>query len=292
MSHIPVLLREILEAADASLLGEKKQFLDVTAGGGGHFCEILNRFPHSTGICWDQDPLAKERIFKKLNDENLSARGSFVQKNFFEAPPSEQNFDFILADLGVSSFQLDDNRRGMSLYAEVPPDFRMNPDSGLPLYDWIQEMNEEELANIFYEFGDEPRSRKLAKKMKAWDETFFKSSKYFGEQIANALAYGTRSRVHPATRIFQALRIAINEELTALESLMKWGPKHLKTGGRLAIISFHSGEDRIVKHGFRNLEKSGYSVVFKRPVIASEEEVRDNPRSRSAKLRVLERSST
>ncbi len=297
LAHIPIFLNEILEflPPQQSSLGGK--LLDVTAGGGGHFCAILEKCPLWSGVCWDRDVDAQQRVEALLQEKKLTMRAQFVHKKFSEPPADEsQKYDVILADLGVSSFQLDDPSRGMSLFSKQAPDFRMNLEQGLPLKEWIAQHSESELADIIYEYGEEPKSRRVARHMKEWGADAFESGEVFAKKIASSLGYTTRSRTHPATRVFQALRIAVNDELGELESLLKWAPNFLSPGGRLMVITFHSLEDRIVKHRFLELaprgryeEPSNFGILFKKPLVPTEQEQESNPRSRSAKLRILER---
>ncbi len=287
LSHEPVLLKEILESLPDSKNG---QFLDVTAGGGGHFFSIIENRKSWKGECWDRDPLAKLRIHERAEKLRIGDQVKFLEKNFSETPIEKNNYDFILADLGVSSFQLDDPKRGMSLFSEMPPDFRMNPSSGDDFKTWLKKKSTKEIEEILSDFGEEPRAKKLAAKIKSWGDEVFESAKILAQKIAEDLQYKSDSKIHPATRSFQAFRIAINDELSEIRSLLKWAPKALRPGGRLAIISFHSLEDRIVKNAFKNLaEGADFDILSKRPIVASDEELASNSRSRSAKLRVIER---
>lgn len=290
LSHVSVLINEILEHLPSD---SHAKILDVTAGGGGHFFALLGRAgAQSEGWCWDQDPAAEMRIQSRARDENCVARFHFEKKNFREAPASDQNFDFILADLGISSFQLDDPERGMSLHSQRPVDFRMDPLSGEDFTTWFRQRTLEELSEILANYGEEPRAAKLAKIMKSWGPSSWATGEKFADEIARVLAYKSPSRIHPATRVFQAFRIAINDELGALNSLLGWAPARLAAGGRLAIISFHSLEDRFVKKAFSRLEATGnYELLTKKPILPSDAEEAANPRARSAKLRVLKRKS-
>lgn len=295
MKHVSVLLDEII-----SFMPEKNDgFLwDVTAGAGGHFFEMAKKRPSWSGECWDRDPEAYARVNATAHSNGMSERWgktlTFARKCFGDAPASDEaSADFILADIGVSSFQLDDPKRGMSFRSQVAPDFRMDPESGVPFRDWLQSIPEFELARIFTVYGEEPRARRMALEMKSWKDDAFRSSEVLAERVKSALGYKGPSRVHPATRVFQALRIAINDELGELERFLNWAPGRLRPGGRLAVISFHSLEDRIVKNRFRDLAAEGdFVILTKKPLIAGEAELASNPRSRSAKLRVLERGNT
>jgi 16S rRNA (cytosine1402-N4)-methyltransferase len=287
--HVPVLLNEILSFVPETRSGK---LLDVTAGGGGHFFAILEARPSWSGVCWDRDPAARERILVRANELGLNERVAFEKKTFALPPHQEDRFEMILADIGVSSFQLDDPQRGMSLFSEQAPDFRMDPQSGATFSSWLKHTSEYELVKIFEEYGEEPRAKKLARAMKSWKPESYSTARQLADGIAIELGYKSHSRVHPATRAFQAMRIAINDELGELRSLMSWGPEHLNAGGRMAVISFHSLEDRVVKNEFRAraAHEGTFCVLTKKPLEASEAERRENPRARSAKLRVLERS--
>jgi 16S rRNA (cytosine1402-N4)-methyltransferase len=288
LSHVPVLLQQVLSFVPENAEG---RFLDVTAGGGGHFFAVFGIRPSWNGECWDRDPRAEARLRQALDGHVVEKRAQFTRKTFSDAPDDKNSrFDFILADIGVSSFQLDDPTSGMSLHAESPPDFRMDTENGLSFWDWLEKTKEEELADVLFHYGEEPRARKLAKAMKQWGPNEAPSAKALADKIAATLAYGTHSRRHPATRAFQALRIAINDELGELRSFLEWAPEYLKPGGRLAVISFHSLEDRIVKRTFRSLaDERDFGILTKRPLEASDEESSANPRARSAKLRVIEK---
>lgn len=288
LKHLSVLLNEVLEALPLKSSGK---ILDVTAGGGGHLGEILRQRADWRGQAWDQDPLAEARLREKFGEElKPGGRVEFRQKNFAVPPDSSERFDFILADLGISSFQVDDPERGLSLFSDQRPDFRMNPDSGPSFSEWLTAQSENDLAEVLENFGEEPRAKKLAKALKTWGPDKFVSSKILAENIERCLAYPSPSRTHPATRSFQAFRMAINDELRVLKSLLEWAPAHLHSGGRFAVISFHSLEDRFVKNTFRRLAlEPSFVILTKKPLIPGERELQENPRSRSAKLRVLEK---
>lgn len=290
LKHVPVLLEEIISTLPTI---KDAFFWDVTAGGAGHFLAIAQARPAWRGECWDRDPDAAVRVEQRLSEfrqENPSQQLNFQRRCFGDAPENGKLAHFILADIGVSSFQLDDPQRGMSLKSPLAPDFRMDPESGLPFRSWLKQTSEIELARIFSIYGEEPKARRVAHEMKSWRDDAFSSAAEFAERIKRTLGYKSPSRIHPATRVFQALRIAINDELGELERFLTWAPGHLAPGGRLAVISFHSLEDRIVKNRFRDLAATGdFVILTKKPQTAGEEEVISNPRARSAKLRVLER---
>lgn len=289
LKHIPVLLREI---KDALPQGEKLHFLDVTAGGGGHFSQILAEKKQWMGEAWDRDPDARVRVEQKMQEAGInSERWSFQSKEFGDEPEnSDVSFDFILADLGVSSFQLDDMSRGMSLKSEEALDFRMDPSKGEPFTDWLKHLPERELESLLYRYAEEGRAKALARQLKSWGPESYINAKTLADAIARFYNYRGESRKHPATRVFQALRIAINDELGQIESFLAWAPRRLRAGGALAVISFHSLEDRLVKNAFRDIAKmEDYYLPFRKPIIPSEAESQENPRSRSSKLRILRR---
>jgi len=203
-----------------------------------------------------------------------------------------EKVDGILLDLGVSSYQLDNSERGFSFQNNAPLDMRMNQENEKTAGDIINFYDEKKLAEIFYKFGEERYSRQIARKIA--EKRPVKSTSELVEIIKSATPpkYRFGSRIHFSTRVFQALRIETNDELKVLEEFIPAAAELLNSGGRLMIISFHSLEDRIVKHTFRNLENNfteKFKVLTKKPIIASEDEIRENPRSRSAKMRVLEK---
>ena len=289
VGHVPVLLKE---AIDFLAVRRGGTYLDATVGLGGHSFEIAKRLGapgHLIGF--DKDPAALEIAAKRLAvGSSLSAiRDSNSEQRIAN---SEQRilYDGILADLGVSSLQLDDPARGFSFQADAPLDMRMNPMSGQTAEQVVNHLDERELADVIYEFGEERRSRRIARAIVR--SRPISTTKQLVEVISAAARPMNKAerRIHPATRTFQALRIFVNRELDDLKALLEAAPRVLRPGGRLVVISFHSLEDRIVKDAMRDGAKQGmYRLLTKKPVIASEEEVRSNPRSRSAKLRAAER---
>lgn len=289
LNHVPVLVKEFIEFAPK--LPNGGRYLDVTAGGGGHLSYFLTANGNWQAEAWDRDPEAQKRVIEKLTKNSVVERCQFYERDFGQGPRSNEKFyDYILADLGVSSFQLDDMSRGMSLHSEESLDFRMDPNSGFRFVDWLEQQEERKLTEILYRYGEEPRAQFLAKQIKQWGQEIFQNAKTFSDQIARTLNYKEASRKHPATRIFQALRIAINDEMGQLDSLLEWAPRQLTEGGRLAIMTFHSLEDRRVKHAYKELVESGkFQLLTKKPIVPSFEEETINPRSRSVKMRILEK---
>lgn len=305
LSHYSVMLKECLEALE---LGSKASgslnFADLTFGAGGHTFAISDRIPGSTVYSTDQDPDAL-----KNGRENIERRGKagsihLLAMNFQEFPDwCEKNnmhgkLGGILMDLGVSSHQFDKMERGFSFRADAPLDMRMNyGDNDIPTAaDLLNTLSEKEIADIIFNYGEDKLSRKIAARIV---ELRQKEKIATTGQIEDICfhAYPAKDRhgkIHPATRTFQALRIAVNEELTVLENTLPKLMPYLAEGGVLAVISFHSLEDRIVKHTFKEIsEKGEYPgiVLTKKPLTASEEELAENSRSRSAKLRLLQRTA-
>lgn len=279
--HQSVLAAEVLAGLAPKPDG---YYLDVTVGGGGHSRLILETAPTIRLMALDQDPNALDAARQNLAD--FGDRVTFWQGNFSEFVPLDQRFDGVLADLGVSSPQLDRPERGFSFRHQGALDMRMDPMQDLTAADLVNHGSERELADIFYNYGEERLSRRIARRIV--ERRPFQTTTALADAIASSVPGKYRhGRIHPATRVFQALRIAVNRELDVLEQLIEVAPGWLAPAGKLAIISFHSLEDRRVKHGMRNHEQ--LKVLTKKPIIASDEEVRRNPRARSAKLRLAER---
>jgi 16S rRNA (cytosine1402-N4)-methyltransferase len=293
VGHVPVLLKE---AIDFLAVQRGGTYLDATVGLGGHSCEIAKRLGapgHLIGF--DKDPAALERARARLGSAGVSPaitlfHGSFAEVGDRVAPAS---LDGLLADLGVSSLQLEDAARGFSFQAEGPLDMRMNPMSGETAEQVVNHIDERELADVIYEFGEERRSRRIARAIVR--SRPIRTTRQLVEVISAAarpmkLGQYKHERIHPATRTFQALRIFVNHELDDLKALLEAAPRVLKPGGRLVVISFHSLEDRIVKDALRDGARQGwYRLLTKKPVTATEAEIDRNPRSRSAKMRAAER---
>ncbi|MEM8610681.1 MAG: 16S rRNA (cytosine(1402)-N(4))-methyltransferase RsmH [Cyanobacteria bacterium P01_H01_bin.105] len=279
--HQPVLAEDVLSGLAPKPHG---YYLDATVGGGGHSRLILEAEPTIHLMAIDQDPMALEAAQQNLAE--FGDRVTFCHGNFAEFIPSDQGFDGVLADLGVSSPQLDRPERGFSFRNQGALDMRMNPTQSLTAADLVNHSSERELADIFYHYGEERLSRRIARRIV--ERRPFQTTTMLADAIASSVPGKYRhGRIHPATRVFQALRIAVNRELDVLEQLIEIAPNWLNPGGKLAIISFHSLEDRRVKHGLRGHEQ--LKVLTKKPIIASDEEIRRNPRARSAKLRLAER---
>ncbi|MHC5676586.1 16S rRNA (cytosine(1402)-N(4))-methyltransferase RsmH [Nostoc sp.] len=280
-SHIPVLGREVIEGLAVRPGGH---YLDVTVGGGGHSRLILQAAADVRVTAIDQDEDALAAAQKNL--AKYSDRIQFIHSNFSEHEFTPNTFDGILADLGVSSYHLDEPERGFSFRQAANLDMRMDRGRSLTAADVINNWNEADLADIFFKYGEERLSRRIARRIV--ERRPLQTTVELAEAIASSVPPKYRyGRIHPATRVFQALRIVVNDELKSLETFLDKAPNALVPGGRIAIISFHSLEDRPVKHGLRNSPL--LKVLTKKPIIAQEEEISNNPRSRSAKLRIAQR---
>ncbi len=278
MSHTSVLYHEALDWLAVRPGGV---YVDATLGGAGHTRGILER--GGQVIAFDQDPEAIARA-EALGLANLT----LVEANFRELVPELKKrglrqVDGILADLGVSSFHFDDARRGFSYQQEGPLDMRMG-EGALTAAEVVNTYPEEDIADILYRYGEEPRSRRIARFIV--ENRPITTTTQLAEVIRRATGY--REAGHPARKSFQALRIYVNDELGALEALLRGAEEVLKPGGRLVVISFHSLEDRLVKHFLR--DSTLLKPLTKKPIIPSESEQRANPRARSAKMRVAERT--
>ena len=276
--HVPVLPAPVIDALKIKAGG---RYLDATVGGGGHSQLILQAAPDITLVALDQDLQALAAAQAALVD--FKDQVTFHHTNFSAYEPGELRFDGILADIGVSSTQLDQSQRGFSFRAEAPLDMRMDSTQALTAEEIVNHWDEKTIADTIYEYGEERLSRRIARRI--IEQRPFRTTTELAFAIAGAFPPKARhGRIHPATRSFQALRIAVNSELSVLEQFLAKAPNWLNPSGRLAVISFHSLEDRIVKYAFRGDER--LQIVTKKPLVASREEVQENKRSRSAKLRV------
>jgi 16S rRNA (cytosine1402-N4)-methyltransferase len=281
--HIPVMPQPVLEGLKI-VPGAGGWYLDATVGGGGHSELMLQADPTLQLVALDQDPLALQAAQARL--AQYGDRVTFQHTNFAEFAPGDRSFNGILADIGVSSAQLDQPERGFSFRHAAPLDMRMNPQQALSAADIVNHWDETELANTIFRYGEERLSRRIARSIV--DQRPFQSTTDLAAAIARCVPKKYRyGRIHPATRTFQALRIAVNAELDVLETFLARAPDWLIPGGRLVIISFHSLEDRLIKHAFRQDQR--LRVITKKPLVATAAEIQDNVRSRSAKLRIAER---
>jgi 16S rRNA (cytosine1402-N4)-methyltransferase len=282
--HVSVLSHELMEGL---AIQEGGLYLDATVGGGGH-SELVLAIPNTRVIALDRDQDALAASKTRLQ-EQYGDRIQFWQGNFADYSPGDQKFHGIFADLGVSSAQLDQPERGFSFRHEAALDMRMDQTYPRTAADLVNRSKEKELADIFFFYGEERHSRRIAKHIVNCRP--FQTTTQLADAIAAILPRHQTGRtrgtfIHPATRVFQGLRIAVNEELTSIETFLAKAPLWLHPGGRIGIISFHSLEDRIVKHTLRATEC--LKVLTRKPIQAQPDELRQNPRSRSAKLRVAE----
>lgn len=300
--HCSVLLREVLEHIS---LKDNGRYLDCTFGAGGYTRAILQKADcYVTGL--DQDPTVKRYVSNIKNA--FGKKFDFIQTNFAEAKNklAGKKFDGIVLDLGISSMQVDTAERGFSFMHDGPLDMRMGND-GISAKEFIANATEEDIANVIYKYGEEVQSRQIAKNIvKIREVEPIETTLQLAEIVRNAMHY-RKSKIDPATKTFQAIRIYINKELESIEKLLNDSKDLLSPGGRILVVSFHSLEDSIVKTFFKEnsikkIARSKYSkkpleieegkwleVITKKPILPSREEVVSNPRSRSARLRVAKK---
>ena len=287
--HQPVLLKEVVEGLKVKKDGK---YLDGTVGGGGHAQAILKLKGKILGIDCDSEALNHAREF--LSSTACPASWRLVKGNFKDLARIARENDFVpvdgvLLDLGVSLYQLKTSERGFSFNLEGPLDMRMDADLKVTAADLINGLNRGELEELFWKLGEERSARRLAE---AIVENRRLKPISTSQQLVEIIlkVKPRRGKIHPATQVFQALRMAVNDELNNLKEALPGALEILKTGGRLAIISFHSGEDRIVKYFLREKTEEGKLIIItKKPISPNWEEIKENPRSRSAKLRIGEK---
>jgi 16S rRNA (cytosine1402-N4)-methyltransferase len=307
--HEPVLLEEAMHYLAPD--DRDGVFVDCTVGSGGHAAEILRRASASAKLLGlDVDQAAIKAARKPLKKEEKAGRATFLQRNFKELPEALDELKIervsgILADLGVSSLQLEDQKRGFSFMRDGPLDMRMNQALGATAADLVNKLHEQALSNLIFEFSEEPFARRIARAL--IEARAKKPIKRTSElrQIVERAKPPRGGGIHPATKTFQALRIAVNRELDGLDTWIDKAAERLSLGARMVILSFHSLEDRVVKHAFQYLERTcicpprqtqcecgkvrAAKILTKRPVGPQEAEIARNPRARSAKLRACER---
>lgn len=307
LPHVSVLLKEVVTAYQFTPL---KVFVDGTLGIGGHACAVLETHPELglyLGI--DQDPsalaIARERL-KPWGAKVQLRQGNFAQFDQFLHELGHEQVDGILVDLGVSSMQLDQAERGFSFSKEGPLDMRMDPHASLTAAEIVNTWSEKDLGSILRDYGEEKRWRYAAQVIVAARKSaLFQTTTDLVNVLKPVLPYNPKKGINPLTLVFQGLRIAVNQELEVLETFLDKSLERLSPQGRLAVISFHSLEDRLVKTAMRLAasdkwdtvgigglfrdKKPTVSLITKKPIIASEAEVEQNPRSRSAKLRIVEK---
>jgi 16S rRNA (cytosine1402-N4)-methyltransferase len=291
--HVPVLLKQAIEFLN---LRAGAVIADCTLGMAGHASQIARLIgPAGHLIGFDRDPeameLAKVRLARVANELGSAApRITLVGEAFSSIAEHAEpaSLDGILADFGVSSLQLDEARRGFSFMADGNLDMRMDPRRGPTAEQVVNEASERELADLIYEYGEERRSRRIARAIVRGRPVT--TTGQLARIVAAAAPAMKQERIHPATRTFQALRIFVNRELNEIQTLLEAAPALLKPSGRLVVISFHSLEDRIVKDSLREgARQEIWDVLTKKPVTPGEDEMEHNPRSRSAKLRAAQR---
>jgi 16S rRNA (cytosine1402-N4)-methyltransferase len=286
--HVPVLLDEVLELLAVRPGG---LWVDGTVGLGGHAAALLRASaPDGRLLGLDRDGETLERARAALGPR--SDRVRLEPGDYREIPQrlGDERADGILLDLGISSAQLDDPERGFSFQADGPLDMRMDRREGETAADVVNHLPEKELADLIYAYGEERASRRIARAIvRARDRTPIRTTGELAEIVRRAVPRGARQRLHPATRTFQALRIHVNRELDGLGPALERIAGCLAPSGRMAVIAFHSLEDRAVKTAFRGLAHRGFGLLTKKPVRPSEAEARANPRARSARLRAVAR---
>lgn len=286
--HKSVLLKETIDGLN---LKDGMIVLDATFGGGGHSYEILQKFRDVKIIAFDQDNAALTRAKRKFADKNIE----YINKNFREIGDVEQKVDGIIFDLGLSSDQLETSGRGFSFQKDEPLLMTMKESlasEDISAEDIVNSWSEESIADIIYGYGEEKYARRIAKEIvKERKSRRITTTNELVKIIERAVPGSYRKgKIHFATKTFQALRIAVNDELGALKEGLESAVKILKGGGRISVISFHSLEDRIVKNFFREKAKQGeIKIINKKPIVASKEETSINKRSRSAKLRIVQK---
>jgi 16S rRNA (cytosine1402-N4)-methyltransferase len=291
--HVPVLLEASLEYLNVRRGGV---IADATLGFAGHSSAIARRLgPEGRLIAFDRDEQAMTRAKARLAALAEEIGSEMPAVEFVPRPFSQiaeviepGTLDGLLADFGVSSMQLDEAHRGFSFRADGPLDMRMDPRSELTAERVVNQADEEDLANLIYEYGEERRSRRIARAIVRARPIV--TTAELARVVSAAAPSMKGDKIHPATRTFQALRIRVNDELGEIQSLLKSAESRMKPGGRVVLISFHSLEDRLVKDKFKEAAQEGsLEILTKKPVVAGEEESLRNPRSRSAKLRAAEK---
>ena len=287
-NHKSVMTDEIISSLkNYPLLFENNlRGIDATLGGGGHSFHLLKKYPNLKIIGLDQDPVARKSAFLKCKE--FESRIDIKASNFSNFEPQEK-VSFIIADLGVNSNQLDNPERGFSFQKDGPIDMRMDPSLQIDAEKLIEISSEKDLADLIFKYGEERLSRKISRKIKKdlEEKGKYSGTKELAYSIAGCFPPKQRyKRIHPATKTFQALRIAVNNEIKALERFLKIAPDWLLPEGIISIISFHSLEDRLVKTSFKNDQR--LRNLTKKPITPNEKEIEKNKRSRSAKLRIAQ----
>ena len=295
--HDPVLLDETLTGLNVQ---PGRTIVDCTLGRGGHSAEMARRLsPGGLLIGIDADPRNLEFASRRVREAASGANARFFHANFAELDDvldaaGVESVDGVLADLGLSTNQLFDEQYGLSFAAPMPLDMRIDPRVTRTAADLVNTLREDDLANVLYELAQERYSRRIARKIgDARRVSPILTTDRLADLVRSAIPKrgGAPEKIDPATRTFMALRMAVNREIPNLEALLERAPKRLRPGGRMAVISFHSTEDRLVKQAFRSAEQTGLlAILTKRPLSPTDDELARNPRSRSAKLRVAEKT--
>lgn len=286
--HLPVMVNEV----DQYLITKDSgYYVDCTFGGGGHSLFLLNKYKNIKIIAFDQDTDSLKRFKENPKLQEVQDRIIFCHDNFRNIEKNLKNLNIekvngLLADLGVSSKQLDDKERGFSFNSDAILDMRMNKDKDLTAYDVVNSFDKEKLAEIFFKYGEESFSRQIAEKI---IEARLKGNIKTCNQLKDIICKvkWAKGKINPATKVFQALRIYVNDELGSLQEMLNSISKILDTNSRAVILTYHSLEDRIVKQTFK--EAQNLKIINKKVIIASDIEIKENPRSRSAKMRVVEK---
>ncbi|MDD4900366.1 MAG: 16S rRNA (cytosine(1402)-N(4))-methyltransferase RsmH [Candidatus Omnitrophica bacterium] len=292
--HLPVMLGEVIDHLN---LAPGKVIVDATLGTAGHSLAILEKITPGgrlIGIDRDQDALkiAGERL-SKFKDSTELVYGNFAQIDKILGDLKVKKIDGIIFDLGISSVQLEDPQRGFSFQSEGPLDMRLDQNSYISAYDLVNNLNEEEISTLLRNFGEERWSNRIARYLvRERQKHAISTTRELSEVVIKALPYKFRYyRIHPATRTFQAIRIAVNRELETLQAALDKTISFLNHKARICVISFHSLEDRIVKFSFRKFASDGLiKIITPKPLVPTDEEIKNNPSSRSSKLRVGERA--
>ena len=286
--HEPVLLHEVIESLD---IKDGDTVLDMTLGAGGHAKAILETEKNIRIVGIDQDDVAIEKAREKLS--GFQSKVKIIKGNFRNAEKlvgQEEKITKIIFDLGVSSMQIDDATRGFSFRSDAPLSMKMSADAKFSAADIVNGWSEEDIANVIFAYGEERKARIIGKAIiLARNEKPIHTTLELASIVERAVGKKPWSKINPATKTFQALRIAVNDELGALRDGLAAAGNICENSGRIAVISFHSLEDRIVKNFMKDKTKMGWKTLTKKPITASEEEISLNPRSRSAKLRIIEK---
>lgn len=292
--HISVLLQE---AVDALQVEPGKNYIDGTLGGAGHTTAIVERGGRVLGIDFDDDALANageefkaQKSKVKIGEDVILAKGNFKDVDTIAAEHGIENVAGILLDLGVSSHHFDEGERGFSFQYEATLDMRMDQSLQVKAADLVNVLSKNEMAELFLRLGEEWKAKQIADAIVKARQVSPITTTTELSRIVSKVVPGGKPGINPATKVFQALRIAVNDELNNLQEVLPKAVALLEPGGRLAIISFHSLEDRIVKNAFREFENQGLgTIITKKPMVPTKEEAEVNKRARSAKLRIFEK---